>query len=147
MSDEPAKDSPQPQAPEKQQVNLASAVQKLSEKKPEVLEQMMMAMGTVGHPLINKLNEAHVTKVLDLIVQHDVNQFELAKQSNANESRDNQSKRWFVFITFVILVALTVFVLIYFKDKPDVLHPILTGLGGLVAGGLGGYGIGKRDSK
>ncbi len=100
---------------------------------------MMMAMGTVGHPLINKLNEAHVTKVLDLIVQHDVNQFELAKQSNANESRDNQSKRWFVFITFVILVALTVFVLIYFKDKPDVLHPILTGLGGLVAGGLGGY--------
>ena len=130
--------------PEKSDESLKNAVQKISQNKPEVFQEIMMAMGTVGHPLLHKLNDQHVSRVLDLIVQHDQNQFELTKQTNTTGVQESKSIRRYFFLTFLALSSITVFVLIFFKDKPETLHPILTGLGGLVAGGLGGYGIGKR---
>jgi hypothetical protein len=46
-------------------------------------------------------------------------------------------------IAVLIFCGLLVFVIFEFKEKPEMLTPILTGMGGLVGGGLAGFGIGK----
>lgn len=121
------------------------AVRKLAEKKPEKLfEFMSMEMSSVGNPLHPKMTQEHVSQVLELAAKHDERQYELHKNSQQNDYRDGKSIRAYTFSAFVLVLVLVVIVLVLYKDNPEVLIPILTGLGGLISGFLGGFGLGRK---
>jgi uncharacterized membrane protein len=56
------------------------------------------------------------------------------------EGKDKR-KHFYSLIMLVAVIFLICFVLFLFRDKPEVLIPVLTGLGGLVSGFVGGWGI------
>ena len=102
-----------------------------------------MSFSSGGNPLHQKMNEEHVTQVLTLATKHDERQFELSKQ---NLTADNDHRKLTTQLSFfggIAVLGLVVFLVCIFKDKPEVLTPILSGLGGLIVGGLGGFGFGK----
>lgn len=124
------------------------AIKKLSDKKPEVASEFMAMMGmggTMSNPLHHKMDSSHITKLLEIAADHDEREYELQKTSQSNASFDKKSSRRYFFATFVMVILLVVFLLYLFQDKPDILIPALTGLGGLVGGFLGGWGFGKRN--
>jgi hypothetical protein len=133
---------------EENQKGLQAALQKISQEKPHILHEMMaMGFSAGGNPFQQKMNEGHVTQVLDLVTKHDERQYELSKTSAVADSRHRTLTTWFGFIGALVFCGLLVFVILIFKDKPEVLTPILTGLGGLVTGGLGGFGFGRSIKK
>jgi hypothetical protein len=89
------------------------------------------------------MNEEHITQVLDLAKQHDEREFILHKEGQDNEYKQTTSNRRYIFASFVIIILLILTIMIVFKDKPEVLTPVLSGIGGLLTGALGGYGFGK----
>lgn len=124
------------------------AFKKLSDKKPEVASEFMAMMGMGGNmsnPLHHKMDTEHITKLLEIAADHDEREYDLQKNAQSNSSSDRKSNRRYFFATFLIVVLLVVFLLYLFQDKPDILIPALTGLGGLVGGFLGGWGFGKRN--
>jgi hypothetical protein len=125
--------------------DLQSALEKLSRDKPDSVTEIvsMMGVGPVGNPLHRKMTESHITQVLDLASKHDEREYNLHRAAQEQDAEDGKSSRRYVFATFVIVAMLVGFILILFKDKPDVLIPILTGFGGLVGGFLGGFGYGR----
>lgn len=50
---------------------------KLSRKNPEKVTEIMamMGVGSMGNPLHNKMNEEHITQVLDLATKHDEREY------------------------------------------------------------------------
>ncbi|MDY0055121.1 MAG: hypothetical protein RBS46_02380 [Methyloversatilis sp.] len=139
---EPIADDESAQVP---QAELQSAIEKLSRDKPESFTEIfsMMGVGPMANPLHQKMTESHITQVLDLASKHDEREFQLLTQNQTNEARDNTSSRRYLFAVFAVVSIIIVIVLFLFKDKPDVLIPLLTGLGGLVGGFAGGFGLAK----
>lgn len=86
---------------------------------------------------------SHITQLLELAADHDEREFELQKQAQENASTDRIADRRYYFGAFVVVAILFVVLLLLFQDKPDILIPALTGLGGLVSGFLGGWGVGR----
>lgn len=121
-----------------------AAIKKLSSDNPtEVTEIMAMMGGQLANPLHKKINSNHINQVLDIASKHDERQYELHKGSQRiKENHDKSSKRYF-FAIFVLSLCLITVILFVFKDKPEILVPILTGIGGLTGGFLGGWGYGK----
>ncbi|MDQ7012970.1 MAG: hypothetical protein Q9O74_03630 [Planctomycetota bacterium] len=110
---------------------------------PQVKEMMAsFTMGPPTNPIMNKINEDHISKALELASQAVDNNYKL----DSREVDIKGSNRWFalaVFGTSLIVVLVLVMVL---QDKPEVLLPTLTGLFGLAAGAIGGYGYGKSKT-
>jgi hypothetical protein len=127
---------------------LKSALEKLSRDKPGSVTEIfsMMGVGPAGNPLHRKMTENHITQVLDLASQHDEREYNLHKAAQEQDAENGKSSRRYVFATFIVVAMLVALILILFKDKPDVLVPILTGFGGLVGGFLGGFGYGQSRS-
>lgn len=128
----------------KRQQKISEVLSKVSERKPEKITEMMALMGgSIGNPIHNKMNEEHITQVLDLAKQHDEREFILHKEGQNNEHKQTISNRRYIFASFVIIIGLILTIMIVFKDKTEVLTPVLSGIGGLLTGALGGYGFGK----
>ena len=89
------------------------------------------------------MTDQHVTQALDLVTKHDERQYDLVKSGADSDSKHRTLTTWFGFIGALVFCGLLVFVIMMFKEKPEVLTPILTGMGGLVGGGFAGYGFGK----
>lgn len=121
-----------------------SAVDKIA-KQPERFEEMsrsmmmMMGSGPFPNPLHEKMTEAHIGKILEISANHDEREFSLASRQQDH----HDSNRWFMIAVLVIVLLAVGFFCFLFKDKPDILQPILTGILGFGAGALGGYGVGK----
>jgi len=103
-----------------------------------------MEMSSVGNPLHHKMTPEHISQVIELASKHDEREYDLDKTTRQHDFSEGSSNRKYCFAAFLAIMVLTVFVLIFFRDQPDVLIPILTGLGGLISGFLGGWGLGKR---
>jgi hypothetical protein len=122
-----------------------SAMKKIAETKPDkMLEFMAMEMSSIGNPLHHKMTQEHISQVLELAAKHDERQYDLHSTSQKNTFLEGKSNRAYCFAAFVLILILTGIVLFLFKNNPDVLVPILTGLGGLISGFLGGWGLGKK---
>ena len=130
------------------EVDIRSTMEKLEKEKPETFTEIMAMMGSgpMPNPLHQKMNEGHITQVLDLAANHDERQYDLHKSSQANRANDNIADRRYTFAAFFILFLLIVVVLALFKDDPETLIPVMTGLGGLIGGFLGGWGFGRTRS-
>ena len=119
------------------------AFRKMSAQNPESFTEFTAMMGFGGNPLHHKMNETHITKVLDLAIQHDTNEFELKKKQQDIDANSGRMDRNFKLGVFAIFVLLLVFILWVYRNQPTVLIPILSGVGGITAGFLGGLGFSK----
>ena len=109
-------------------------------EKSESIIEMMVGMGSIsGNPLHHKMNEKHIDKLIDLASNQFDKSYDLEKRSQEFEHSDIQSTQKYTFWSFSLCIAILIFILIWFKDKPEILVPVLTGLAGLI----GGYGYGK----
>lgn len=126
--------------------DLTSAISKLAKGKPGTVSEFMtmVASGPMMSPLIAKMKDGHITSMLKIVSEHDEREYNLRMKREETDSTQRRQDRWLVFGAFLIVILLTGFVLVLFKDKPDVLIPSLTGLGGIIAGFLGGFGMGRR---
>lgn len=123
-----------------------SAMQKLAEKKPEkLIEFMAMEASAIGNPLQHKMTPEHISQVLDLAAKHDEREYDLNKRSQENSFKEGKSNRAYLFLIFIVVTSLVIFILWQFKDKTDVLIPLLTGIGGFLSGFMGGWGLGKKQ--
>lgn len=122
-----------------------AAFSKLEKGKPELISEMMAFMGSglVSNPLHSKMEAPHITQLLELAADHDEREYTLHKTEQDVRAKEGTSNRRYFFATFLVVVLLFAFILIVFKDKPEILIPSLTGLGGLVGGFMGGWGFGK----
>jgi hypothetical protein len=122
-----------------------SALKKLAETKPNLVTEVtaMMASMPMVNPLAQKMTEGHITQMLDLAAKHDEREYDLQCKSHSG----TYSIRRYAFAAFVIVILLIGAILVLFRDKPEILVPVLSGIIGLVAGSIGGYGFGRRESK
>jgi len=124
---------------------IGEAVKKLADKKPAMISEFMGMMGgSIGNPLHQKMDGEHINKLLDLAASHDEREYELHKANQTNQADDKKSNRRYYFAGFLVVTGLFIFLMVQFEDNPDILIPALTGLGGLVSGFLGGWGIGRK---
>lgn len=130
----------------KEAEELQSALKKLSERKPEVVSEFMAMMGTgpMANPLHQKMDGDHITQLLELAADHDQREFELHRESQRNSAENSKANRRYYFAYFVVVAVLFALLLFLFQDQPEILIPALTGLGGLVSGFIGGWGLGRR---
>ena len=103
-----------------------------------------MGMTSVGNPLHQKMTSEHISQVLDLAAKHDERQYNLHKTTVGNDHWEWIIGHAMGLVAFIVVVALVVVVLCLFRDKPEVLVPSLTGIGGFVGGFAGGWGLGSR---
>ena len=128
-----------------QPVEVKNAIRKLAENKPnELMEFMAMEMSSNINPLHNKMNQEHISQVLDLASKHDERQYDLHKISIANEFDNGKSNRLYGLFFAILGIALIITILILFRDKPEILFSVLSGLGGLASGFAGGWGFAKK---
>lgn len=124
---------------------VSNAFRKLVKNKPEFLAEFTaMGMTTVGNPLYEKMTAEHISRIIDLSSKHDENQYDLHKRSLGNEHQESLIDRALGLIIFLVVVGVVVFVVLVFREKPDVLIPTLTGIGGFLGGFMGGWGFGSR---
>lgn len=128
-----------------QPVEVENAFRKLAESKPnELMEFMAMEMSSNVNPLHSKMNQEHISQVLDLASKHDERQYDLHKTSIGNEFDNGKSNRLYGLFGAILGIALVITILILFKDKPEVLIPVLSSLGGFAGGFAGGWGFAKK---
>lgn len=122
---------------------VSSALNKLSDERPEAVSQFLAMMGTApgANPLHKKMTASHIDQVLGLAADHDQREFALHQES---QSQSRLTLKLY-FASFLVFALLVVLILILFQDQPNVLIPALTGIGGLGSGLLGGYGLGRRS--
>jgi hypothetical protein len=110
-----------------------------------VREFMAVATGIAANPLHQKLTAEHITQAMTLAAQHDEREFELARQEQTQTHQRDLRERWTHIIYLGLLVLAVLFLSYRFHDQPQVLTPILTGLGGGIAGFIGGLGYAGRS--
>lgn len=127
---------------------LQSAVEKFSSSKPEAMTEMMamMGVGPAPNPIHQKMEGSHITQILNLAADHDEREYKLRQDAQSSDASSRWWRSMFVFAAFVIIMAFVSFVFYAFEDKPEILIPTLTGLGGPVSGFVGGFGIGRKSS-
>lgn len=130
------------------EADIQTVLEKLGKEKPDTVTEIMAMMGTgpMPNPLHQKMNEGHITQVLELAAKHDERQYNLHKDSQSARANDNVADRRYTFATFFILFLLIIAVLVLFKDNAETLVPVMTGIGGLIGGFLGGWGFGRSRS-
>jgi len=123
------------------------AFRRLNERAPQTGLAVQLAMGLPGNPIQQKVTEHHITQALEMAKGGLKNDFELKKQKQASDSTQAIVDRVFQLLIVAAGFAMIVVVIRTFKDQPSVLVPVLTGLGGFIAGLLSGVGIGRSSSK
>lgn len=98
----------------------------------------------VGNPIHAKMEKEHITQMLDLATQHDERAFKIHQVKQDHDFKNRSSIRRYGFAIYSSMIIFISAILFTFKENPNVLVPILTGLGGLISGGLGGYGLGRK---
>lgn len=122
-------------------------MRKIAARKPEEFYEMTAMMGPMGHPLHHKMTEAHIGQMLDLAVQHDKNEFDLKSKQQTIDSCYLSRTQAYHLTFFVLFLLLAGFVCVMFRSQPQVLAPILTGVGGVATGFLGGLGYAKAAKR
>jgi UDP-N-acetylglucosamine:LPS N-acetylglucosamine transferase len=130
--------------PENEGHDVESVLGKVSAKRPEKITEMMAMMGgSMGNPLHNKMTPEHITQVLDLATKHDEREYKVHMSGQEKQDKQTTSTRRYSFATFFVIIVFVSFMIVIFRSQPAVLIPILSGMGGLLTGALGGYGFAK----
>jgi len=114
-----------------EKIETAEILEDLPHEARKVIEfgmSMQRVSGRIPNPLLEKINEEHITKILELSRSEDEKSFEFAKQG-----------RLFNLIFVIIFVALFIFLVTYLaKDNSELLKDIIK----MVVAAIGGFGAG-----
>lgn len=105
------------------------------EKRREIIRIISMAQIRSYSP------EAEVSK--KITQEHITSMIELQKKAMDHDYADRKETRRYTFVYSLLACAVLVFVIVFLKDKPDIMEKILYTVGGFLAGGFGGYGLCK----
>ena len=100
--------------------------------------EITMGMGPMIHPLADKITPEHITSMIGN-----------SHEESAMESSDSRHARtsYLLFAVGIIsLLGILVVILVLLEESPLV-QGLLCLLGGLAAGGFGGYGIGRVQGR
>src|SRR5215204_4677967 len=98
-------DTEKPPSPE----TVQRAMRKMQEGAPDQFMEVTAMMGSMmGHPLHNKMNAEHIKRVLDLSIQHDKNEHDLATSQQKIDSIHDHSERAFRLVYFLVFVGLII---------------------------------------
>ena len=86
-----------------------------------------------------RMNPEHLTQQIENDRQTEEHRFQRAKL----EHNKNIIDRLFFFLAVLVNAGLVVVILFLFRDRPEMAEKILVAVGGLIAGAVGGYGMGK----
>jgi hypothetical protein len=135
---------PQSNAESTPDPRVQAAMRKVVDRDPGAFVEFNTMMGSMaGHPLHHKMDGQHITKVLELASEHEKNEFTLKSKQQDIEAERGKWDHVQHLIFFVIFVGLIIFILWEFKSQPAVLVPILSGVGGTVAGFMAGLGYAR----
>lgn len=88
---------------------------------------MQRISGPIPNPVLSKLNEKHIDKIL-----------EISSKEEDNSFKDSQSNKKFNFAYFIVMVLLIIFLVVFLvKDYKDILLE-LSKIGIAIVGGFGG---------
>ena len=132
--------APPPAAPPPE---VLEAARKLGAGRPDAALNFQMALGFPGNPIQDKVTADHISQSIALAAAKESNDFQLKKQQAEIGWKQSVADSWRELVWLVIFVGILVFVIEKFGNQPAVLTPILTGIGGLFAGLLTGFGYGK----
>jgi VIT1/CCC1 family predicted Fe2+/Mn2+ transporter len=91
---------------------------------------MQRVVGSVPNPLLSKITESHISKILDLSEKEDDNSY-----------RDAQSSKRYTAFYFLIGVLLFVFLVVFLVERnSSLLMSIIEKIIFIIAGFAGGYG-------
>lgn len=114
--------------------DLPEEVQKTVRKRIMSFQMSGMMPGPEMH-IAQKITEEHITQFL-----------EASREESRNEYTDRKNKRVFQLLSFILVVAFVIVIIVLLKNKPEILEKVLYAGGGIVAGAFGGYGYGKSKS-
>lgn len=101
----------------------------------ELMSAMMMKDMSSQSNIADKLTAEHLDKMID----------NEAKEI-ASKYKYNSFRLVLGLILFIFMAGLLITVIIILKDSPDVMEKIIYTVGGVIIGGIGGYGFGSRKS-
>ena len=117
-------------------IDIQQQAQQALQKMPANFLQMAFSATPMANPLLTKIEPQHITQILTISADHDEREF-----------KTNQRTQLFIFVGFLVMIGLIGLVIFLFRQKPEVLTPLLTGLGGLGSGLLAGIGMGRRQAQ
>ncbi len=85
-------------------------------------------MGPPVNPLVAKMNEGHISTVLEGV-----------ENQHVRDDDYRKTGRWVAMFYVVLVVAAILVILFYFKERPDILTHLITAIGGI------GVGFGARE--
>ena len=109
----------------------------------EMVSTSISMAGSIGNPVLQRVNEEHISQSLQIASQHDERRHDLLRRDQENDAASETANRRYAFTVFVVVVIALGLLLWGLNDKPDILIPVLTGFLGFASGALGGYGFGK----
>src|SRR5205823_13684923 len=91
----PSKPESETTSPQPPPETVQRAMRKMQEGAPEQFMEVTAMMGSMmGHPLHNKMNAEHIGRMLDLSIQHDKNEHDLASSQQKINSIHEHWERW-----------------------------------------------------
>ncbi|HPX75415.1 MAG TPA: hypothetical protein PLW77_02405 [Bacteroidales bacterium] len=118
---------------EKQKIQEAKVVKNSSPEIESILMQMQEFSGAmhVQDPVLSKINEKHIDKLLDI-----------AQKEEDNSYKDAQSTKRYSLVYFILIVIFISFLIFYLADKDKSLLLAIIEKGLYILGGFGGgYGF------
>ena len=115
-----------------EQVLTAAAVPR--EIREQITAFISSESGPSPHPLISKITEEHITKMIDC--------------TDAEGEREHSSRTRIQIFSFIIILlglGFLVFLITYLSDTQNLLGNILLGLGAFMGGMGTGFGLGKKS--
>ena len=98
----------------------------------ESLTMMSVIQNSSDSLMAKKITDKHIEKYL-----------EDSGENMRLSYKDNTQHRIFLVAIIIVMTILIGFIIYTFKDSPDVIEKIILAAGGLISGGIGGYGLGK----
>lgn len=116
----------------------AEFIENLPPEAKSLISMYSRISGPMPNPMLSKINENHIDKILDIASVEEQNSYNDARQS-----------RLFNLIYFIIIIALFIFLTIYLAaENQELFFKILTYVASLGGGFGGGYGYKVyKDSK
>ena len=92
--------------------------------------------------MIEKINAEHIHKAMDNLAVEVRSEHDLLRIREQRRS----SNRWFALATLTMVLLFVAFACVWFASDRETLEVVLAFIGGLAAGGLGGYGYAKAGA-
>lgn len=114
---------------------------------PEKARKVTKTMMSMQMLLMNSVPPQEVSLLDKMTPEHITAYLEGSELDMRLAHKGNTEKRWFMLAVIAIIAILFGFIVVIFKDNPDVVEKILFTTGGVIVGAMGGFGYAKVKSE